>query len=354
MYSSQPSSPTYVTRVARTIAYPSSISRDVPNGNAAFEKVVRAHAPQQLARPRPLDVQHRERRGDVRDRCAGVRRDLRVEPGAVAALVGRSADDEEAPVVEAGHGHVGFDAAAIVQPLRVHEPAGLDGNVVGADPAQDRLGVAALDELLPEAGLVEQADGLADRVVLASRALEPVLALVAVLVARRDAIDGVPVRALPPGRLAEDRARRRELPVERRAAHAPRGLDLAERPVHVVQQAEDLRRAVVEVAAIHLERHEPSDVDLGKVHRWVAVDDPVGDRATRAGPGLESDRVEARGHEIAPELGAGPRMYRSSGVKLSGPLKNSLMPASAGAARGGRPSRRTARGGPSRPATGRT
>ena len=134
---------------------------------------------------------------------------------------------------------------------------------------------------------------------LLGRVREPVLTAVRVLVARLDALGGVPVRALPAGHLAEARAARREPVVERRAADASRGLHLPERPVHLVQQPQGLGRPLVEVPAVALEGHEPPDVHLPQVHRRVAVHDPVGDRAPGAAARREAHGVEAGGDEVA-------------------------------------------------------
>src|SRR3989304_514521 len=109
----------------------------------------------------------------------------------------------------------------------------------------------------------------------------------------------------PAGAPAEAGPARRETVVERRPAYAPRRLDLAERPVHVVEQAERLGRPFAEVAPVALEGHEAADVDLPQIHRGVAIDDPVGDRPAGSTTGLEADRVEAGGHEH-PGHGPGP------------------------------------------------
>ena len=64
--------------------------------------------------------------------------------------------------------------------------------------------------------------------------------------------------------------------VERRVAYAAGRLDLAERPVHGVQQAESLHGTIVEVAPVGLEGLHASDVDVPQVHRWPTVDHPLG------------------------------------------------------------------------------
>ena len=67
---------------------------------------------------------------------------------------------------------------------------------------------------------------------------EPVLAPVAVLVARRRAVGGEPVGALEACDLAEARAGGGEAIVQHGLAHPARAFRLSERPVHGVQQPE--------------------------------------------------------------------------------------------------------------------
>ena len=136
----------------------------------------------------------------------------------VAHRRGAGRDDHEPGLVEAGDGHVRLDPAALVEPRRVHEAPGLDGHVPRADAVQLGLRVAALDEQLPEGGLVEEGHALADRPVLLGGVREPVLAAIGVLVAGLHARRCVPVGPLPARDLAEARAACGEPVVERRAA----------------------------------------------------------------------------------------------------------------------------------------
>ena len=81
------------------------------------------------------------------------------------------------------------------------------------------------------------------------------------------------------------------------SAHAARRLRLAERPVHGVEQAERLDRAVLQITAVALERHDAPDVDVPEIHRRMAVDDPVGEHLAGAARRLDADRIEAGGDE---------------------------------------------------------
>ena len=87
------------------------------------------------------------------------------------------------------------------------------------------------------------------------------------------------------------------------AAHAARGLRLPEGPVHRVEQAQRLHRAVFQVAPVALKRHAAADVHVPQVHRWVAVNDPVGQHLAGATGRLDADRVEAGRHKQVAHLG---------------------------------------------------
>ena len=87
------------------------------------------------------------------------------------------------------------------------------------------------------------------------------------------------------------------------AAHAARGLGLAEGPVHGVQQAQRFHRAVAQVAAVALERHGAADVHVPQIHGRVAVQHPVGQHLACATGGLNANRIEPGGDKQVAHLG---------------------------------------------------
>ena len=215
----------------------------------------------------------------------------------VTQLGGSSRHDEILGLTGAGDREVGFDAAAGIEPLRVDDLA--DGNVdlIVAGPLQQGAGVAAGDEELGEARLVEQADALAHRHVLLARGIEPVLAAVGIGVFGRLARQREPVRPLPAGDLAKAGAGCGESIVQAGAPHAPRRAVLVVGPVHGVEQAQRLGDAWHQEMAAVLVGIEPADVDFRQVERRLALHDPVGERHAGPPAGLDADGVEAGRHE---------------------------------------------------------
>ena len=144
--SSNPSSPTYVTRRASTRAYPTSSRRAARYGQRGVRHVVRREPREQLARARALHRQQRGAGGDVRD--DGL---LAVPPGPPQhrrdpAVRHVAAHDQQLVVGEPGHGDVGEDAAAVVEPLGVDDPSDVARDGPGAHPVEQRGGVPALHE----------------------------------------------------------------------------------------------------------------------------------------------------------------------------------------------------------------
>ena len=249
---------------------------------------------------RPHDPEHRPLCGDVDHDRVRIGVDVALEPGEIAPRHPGAAHHQEFVLGEPRHRELRLDAAALVQPVGVHEPAGLDVDIVAADALQRPTGVAALDDVLGKARLVEQGDALARRAMLGRRVLEPVLAMEAVLVARLDALRGEPVRPLPARRLAETGAALGEPLVHRRVPHVARGGELAVGVVAVVEQSERLRHPFLDVGLRALEGEHPAEIIGGEVERRVALVHPL-----RAGPadparGDDADGVQsARDVEIS-------------------------------------------------------
>jgi hypothetical protein len=85
---------------------------------------------------------------------------------------------------EARDGEIGFDPAALVQPLRVDDLAGRHVDVVRADTIQHASRVGAFEPEFGEGGLIEQPDGVPDAAMFVRAGLEPVLPPITVLVDR--------------------------------------------------------------------------------------------------------------------------------------------------------------------------
>ena len=209
---------------------------------------------------------------------------------------GRS-DDHEFIRGETRDGQVGFDAAVLIQPLRVDDAARGNIDVRARQTVQEGASVFTLHEEFREAGLVEQGDGIAHCEAFFAAVVEPVLAAIAVFVLRVGARRGIPVRAFPTSGLTHAGARGHETVVQRRAARATRGLVLVVRPVHGVQQAQRFHGAVVQIALVALEVHGATNVDISQVHRRATVANPFRQHLAGTTTRGNTHRVEARGHE---------------------------------------------------------
>ena len=189
-----------------------------------------------------------------------------------------------------------------VEHLRVDDAARRHVHVVGAEPLQEGAGVAALDADLAERGHVEQADAVAHRQMLVALVVEPVLPLPGIAVLALLAGLGEPVGALPAGDLAEHRAARLQMLVQRRAAHAARGRHLAIGEMVGIEQAERLGDALLQIAAVLLERLGAADVDFPQVEGRLAVVDPLRQRHAGAAGRDDADRIVAGRDPVAVEF----------------------------------------------------
>lgn len=131
------------------------------------------------------------------------------------------------------------------------------------------------------------------------RVIVPIGLVVGVRVLRGDLCRREPERTLPAERLAETGAAGREAVVHRALPHGARSFPLPIGPVHVIDGAERLARAVAQIPLVDLEGVEPSDIDVGNIHRGLASDDPLGQRDPGTGRHLEPFRIEAGGNIAA-------------------------------------------------------
>src|ERR1019366_9850408 len=135
-----------------------------------------------------------------------VRFDVPLQPIEFFGLGFGAGDDQVGVLAETRDGQIRFDAAALVQPLRVDDSAGRNRHVIGGDSIDYALGIAAFQPKLGERRLIEKTDTGAHGVVLPGAGFEPILTAIAVVVAGFATGWGVPIGAFPAERLAEARA----------------------------------------------------------------------------------------------------------------------------------------------------
>src|SRR5262245_66480823 len=116
------------------------------------------------------------------------------EPGEVAGLRLGAGDDQVTVLGKTGDGEVRLDAAALVQPLGIDDPAGSDIDVIGRDAVQHRQRIASLENEFGEGGLVEQADRVPYRFGFDCSIGEPVLPPIGIAIFRLDTGWSEPVR----------------------------------------------------------------------------------------------------------------------------------------------------------------
>ncbi len=213
-----------------------------------------------------------------------------------------AADQQELIRLEPGDGDVRLVGAAGVEHAGVDGAARLDRDVGGAQVLQHLLGVPAGQQVLGEAGLVEQGDIGAGGSLLGGGPGLPVLLAPGVVDDRAVAFGGEEVGPLPAHLAAEAGAVSGEQVVGRGAAERAGGSQLAVRPGHRVVQAEDLGDPVVQPLVVAVEGGEAADVDAGQVHARLALGDPLGQRAAGAARGRDADGVEAGRDEEVPYL----------------------------------------------------
>ena len=79
-----------------------------------------------------------------------------LEPRHVARLRRRTRHDKKAIFSQTRDGQVRFDAAALIEPLRIDDLAWRDVDIIGADTVQNFQRIAAFDRILRKGGLVEE------------------------------------------------------------------------------------------------------------------------------------------------------------------------------------------------------
>ena len=202
----------------------------------------------------------------------------------------------------AGDGDVRLVAASLVEHPGVHRSADVYGHLGGAEPLEDRRGVASDDQQLAERGLIEDRNGLTGGSLLPICPGEPRGLRPCVLELWLDTRRGEHVGALPAHLRAEERTLLLEEMVDRRAAERPSARQLPVRPRDGVVQAEDLPHPVLEPLVVGVEAGETPDVDCDEVTRRFTIDDPLCERPTRAPRRGDPHGVEAGTDEEVPHL----------------------------------------------------
>ena len=131
--------------------------------------------------------------------------DVAAHPGLHVAVRGVRGDHPEPVAGQLGHGEIGFQRAAGVEPLGVGDLAGLAVHLIGGDPLQHAAGVASLHVELGHEGHVHQDHAVAPRDARppGSGTLRPPPGQFARI--RLCPLRRVPVRALPPAHVPEIR-----------------------------------------------------------------------------------------------------------------------------------------------------
>src|SRR5262249_12594683 len=143
---------------------------------------------------------------------------------------------------------VRFDAATLIEPLRIDDAARRNCDIVGAYALQYRFRIRSLDVDLAERAHVKEADPGAHRHMLGRDQRMPTRAAPGVVSRRRRAtlylgLRQEPMGPLPAGHLAEMGAARCQLLVHWSVAHAPCSGELPERKMIRIEQAKRLRNA---------------------------------------------------------------------------------------------------------------
>jgi len=245
-------------------------------GEGVVGKIRAGRCFQQRAAVRSHDAEHRRAAGDVGRDAMGVIWNVALQPREVAHLTAAGGDDHVGRLTEAGDGQVRFDPAIGVEPLRVDHLANRHIYIARADTVQHGTGVTALNTEFREAGLVVESDSVAGRTAFRTDIVEPARTAIGIL---KDAFLSFICeehRAFPARRLTPDGAMRVNPVMDRRAPRAARRFLLVVRPMHGIELAQHLGRAVMQVILVVLERRHPADVDVGEIHRRLTVADPVG------------------------------------------------------------------------------
>ena len=231
-------------------------------GKRGIGKVGVGDALQQLARTRPHDRQHREHRRDVghldvhRCRQCGDRAPDHV---AIAHRLCAAGDDQVLVMIETSDREVALIAATLVEHAGIDRAAGLARDIVGDQPLQHGVRVAALHEQLRERTHVEHGHRFAAGTMFGGHPRMPVLVTPAVFDPCLRGRRRKEIGALPAHLRAEARAGVAQLRIQRRAPERAGRFQFTVRPRHLVVHAEYLGDAVGQPGLVGVEALRSGD-----------------------------------------------------------------------------------------------
>ena len=94
--------------------------------------------------------------------------------------------------------------------------------------------------------------------------------------------------------------------------------------MHCVKQAQRLDRAVTQVAAVGLKRHDTPYVDVAEVERGTAIEDPLREHLADAAARCDADGIESGRDEEVAHLGSLAKVIAVIGREALGPVEEEL------------------------------
>ena len=246
--------------------------------------------------------EHRVRRGHIHQLRVETGGNVALDPMEIARGKAGAGDNVELILGKPRDGDVAFDAAAIVEHLRVDDRPHRAIHAVCGDPLQGCLCVRAFEDELGKGGLVEKGRSFARRFMLPAHRCVPVGALEGVDVVGRFIQRCVPIRTFPPKFFPKDSALGFERVVERGAAAGAAGAVLFRRPGHGVMLAIGLERAGADPIGVGMGPAKAANIDGPEIIGRRASGDPFGQRHPRAAARGDAIGVEARADVEAGQL----------------------------------------------------
>ena len=157
---------------------------------------------------------------------------MAVDPVGIAHDGCRTRHPHELVMGNTGDRDVGLVGAAFIEHAGVHDITNGNVDVSGAQPLEQTLGVAALDQKLAEAGLIEDCNVITRCTLLVIDPRDPVLLAPGIVDRRIFARGREVVRALPAHLGTKAGIRCRDAVVHGRLAERARGRELTVRPRH--------------------------------------------------------------------------------------------------------------------------